>query len=124
MKKIALFIISAVASLSMMAQSAPTDTIKASYPGGATALKEYIDANRKYPATALRNGIEGVVGVRFIVKTDGSRDKLSIIRLVDPDLEAEAMRIVNAMPAWLPATLNGKPIDSETEVQVAFELPE
>ena len=110
----------AAAAIPAMAQTAPSDTVKAQYPGGETALKEYIEANRVYPAAAKRNGIEGIVDVRFIVKTDGAREQISIVRLVDPDLEAEAIRLVKDMPAWTPATIGGKPVDSESTVKVEF----
>lgn len=122
MKKILMLIIAVAASLPSMAQVA-NDTIQAQYPGGEKALKAYIEANRKYPPMALRNGIEGVVDVRFIVNTDGSLQQLSIVRLVDPDLEAEAIRLVKEMPLWIPATLEGKPIDSQSNVAVEFALP-
>ncbi|MDE7097169.1 MAG: energy transducer TonB, partial [Muribaculaceae bacterium] len=73
---------------------------------------------------SINNGIEGVVQVKFLVKSDGALDKLSIVRLVDPDLEAEAIRLVKGMPAWIPATVNEKPIDSESSVKITFTLPE
>ncbi|MDE5870814.1 MAG: TonB family protein, partial [Muribaculaceae bacterium] len=107
-----------------MAQTAQSDTIPARFPGGEKALASYISKNLKYPQPSINNGIEGVVNVRFVVKTDGALDKLSIVRLVDPDLEAEAMRLVKGMPAWNPATVAGSPVDSESNVEVVFTLPE
>ena len=65
-----------------------------------------------------------MVNVRFIVKTDGALDKFSIVRLVDPDLEAEAVRLVKGMPAWTPATVDGNPVESQGNVEVVFSLPE
>lgn len=124
MKKIASFIIGLSAAMPVMAQTAANDTVPAQFPGGADALKAYVEANRKYPSTSLRNGIEGVVDVRFIVMTDGSREQLSIVRLVDPDLEAEAIRLVKDMPAWTPATIDGRPVESQSDVLVEFVLPE
>lgn len=107
-----------------MAQTAQTDTIPASFPGGDKALASYIDKNLKYPQPSINNGIEGVVNVKFLVKSDGSLDKFGIVRLVDPDLEAEALRLVKGMPTWNPATVSGVPVDSESNVQVTFTLPE
>lgn len=124
MKKTATLILGLAASLPLMAQTAANDTIKAQFPGGAEAMNKYIEANRKYPQTAQRNGIEGVVNVSFIVKADGSRDQYSIVRLVDPDLESEAIRIVKSMPTWIPATVKGKPVDSKSNIQIQFILPE
>ena len=87
-------------------------------------MKAYIDKNLKYPQPSINNGIEGVVNVKFVVKPDGALDKLQIVRLVDPDLEAEAVRLVKGMPAWTPATVDGTPVESEANVEVIFTLPE
>ena len=124
MKKTLSIIASLAIAATAMAQTAQSDTIPVSYPGGEKAMKAYIDKNLKYPQPSINNGIEGVVNVRFTVKTDGALDKLSIVRLVDPDLEAEAMRLVKGMPAWNPATVAGTPVDSESNVEVVFTLPE
>lgn len=93
------------------------------YPGGKEALDKYISTNMKYPKTAVDNGIEGVVNVAFVVKADGSIGSIKIVRMVDPDLEAEAIRLVKEMPAWTPAQENGKPVDAQTQVDVNFVLP-
>ena len=121
MKKYLSILASLAIAIPAMAQS---DTIPASFPGGEKALTAYINKNLKYPQTSINNGIEGVVQVKFTVKTDGALDKFSIVRLVDPDLEAEALRLVKGMPAWTPATVSGNPVESESTVQVTFTLPE
>ena len=93
------------------------------YPGGKDALNNYITSNLKYPAGAIANGIEGVVDVAFTVKADGSIGSIKIVRMVDPDLEQEAIRLVKNMPAWTPADKNGQPVDAQTQVQINFTLP-
>ncbi len=65
-----------------------------------------------------------MVHVKFLVKTDGRLHDFSIVRLVDPDLEAEAVRLVKGMPAWNPATVGGTPVDSDATVLVTFSLPD
>lgn len=94
------------------------------YPGGQDALNQYLTTNLKYPATAKANGIEGVVDVAFTVKADGTIGAIKIVRMVDPDLEQEAIRLVKGMPAWTPADKNGQPIDAQTQVQIKFILPQ
>lgn len=123
MKKVLSILASLAFAGAAMAQ-VPSDTIPASFPGGEKALASYIDKNLKYPQPSISNGIEGVVNVKFLVKTDGALDKLAIVRLVDPDLEAEAIRLVKGMPAWNPATVAGNPVESESNVQITFTLPE
>ncbi len=124
MKKTLSILASLAIASTAMAQTAQSDTIPASFPGGEKALASYIDKNLKYPQPSISNGIEGVVHVKFLVKTDGTLQNLSIVRLVDPDLEAEAIRLVKGMPDWNPATVGGNPIDSETSVPITFTLPE
>ena len=124
MKKIFSILASLAIAGTAMAQSAQSDTIPASFPGGEKAMTAYIQKNLKYPQPSINNGIEGVVNVKFVVKPDGALDKLSIVRLVDPDLEAEAIRLIKGMPAWTPATAGGSPVESQSNVQVVFTLPE
>lgn len=94
----------------------------ASFPGGEAAKNDYITKNLKYPATAKDNGIEGVVSVAFTVKADGSIGNIKIKRMVDPDLESEAIRLVKQMPKWTPANDNGTPVESTAEVNISFSL--
>lgn len=95
----------------------------ASFPGGAEAQQQYIATNLRYPSTAKDNGIEGVVGVIFTVKTDGSIGNIKIKRMVDPDLEAESIRLIKSMPAWNPATSDaGAPLESTAEIDIQFTL--
>lgn len=95
---------------------------KPSFPGGEGALDKYIKENLKYPAAAKETGVEGVVAVSFIVAPDGSLGTIKIVRMVDPDLEQEAIRLVKNMPAWIPADKDGSPIEAPAEVDVAFIL--
>lgn len=117
MKKIFLSLVMAVGFMSL-AHAAD----KPSFPGGEAALKKYIAENTKYPQVAKDNGVEGVVEVQFLVKTDGSINNVKVVRFVDPDLETEATRVVKGMPAWIPADNNGSPIDATTVVDIPFVL--
>lgn len=95
----------------------------ASYPGGDKALNEFITANLSYPPQAKANGIEGVVTVTFNVGADGKISAPKVVRMVDPDLEKEALRIVAKMPAWTPARDdNGNPAAGSGKVAVPFSL--
>ena len=93
-----------------------------SFPGGDEALKKYVKENTKYPEAAKENGVEGIVTVDFIVETNGSLESLKIERMVDPDLEEEAMRVVKTMPAWIPAQKDGVAIEAPAKVEVPFIL--
>lgn len=92
------------------------------YPGGKAALDEYISTTIKYPEMARENGIEGVVNVSFTVQPDGTIGSIKIVRMVDPDLEQEAIRVVKSMPKWEPATKDGQPVAATATVDVPFTL--
>ena len=119
MKRIATFLALLVAFVAGMSAA---DT--PSYPGGEEALKAYLAENTKYPAMAKENGIEGIVNVAFTVKADGSIGSIKIVRMIDPDLEQEAIRLVKNMPKWIPADKGGAPVDATATVQVPVLLSE
>ena len=94
----------------------------ASFPGGEKAQAEFISKTMVYPASAKENGVEGKVVVSFVVKTDGTIGNIKIKRMVDPDLEAEAIRIVKKMPKWNPAVKDGKAVESIVDFPFNFKL--
>jgi TonB family protein len=85
-------------------------------------LKQYIIANLHYPEFARRNSTEGVVPVRFVVDEQGKIMKVRVVDFIGDGCEAEAVRVVKSMPAWKPATLNGKPIRVEYTLPINFKL--
>jgi protein TonB len=95
---------------------------KPQFPGGEEALNAFITSNMVYPVSAMNNGIEGNVTLEFIVKSDGSISAIKVKRMIDPDLEEEAIRVVKSMPAWVPAELNGSPVESKATVVIPFRL--
>ncbi len=88
-----------------------------SFPGGQSALMQWLNENIKYPVIAAENGIEGRVIVQFVVSKTGSISDVRVVRGVDPSLDKEAVRVVSNMPNWTPGRQNG------TTVNVRFTLP-
>ena len=80
------------------------------FPGGSLELIEYIARHLKYPKKAKDKGIHGRVIVSFIIDCDGSISDAKIVRGIDPDCDKEALRLINGMPRWIPAQLNGENI--------------
>lgn len=117
MKKLLATLLLLLGAVSLYAADQP------SFSGGDQALKKYLAENLKYPAQASENGIEGNVPLQFIVKADGTITSVKVTRMIDPDLEAEAIRLVKSMPAWTPATKDGKPVDATATLEVEFRLP-
>ena len=112
--------------------TAPADTTKnvvydvtetlPQFPGGQGVMMKYLAANIKYPASAVKAKKQGRVIVAFVIQKDGSVTNARIVRSVDPELDAEALRIVKAMPNWTPGTQDGKPVDVNYTIPVVFSL--
>ena len=92
------------------------------FPGGQSALMEYLAKNIKYPATAHENGKQGRVIVSFVVKKDGSISDTKVVRGVDPYLDKEAERVITAMPNWKPGKQRGQAVNVRFTVPVTFRL--
>ena len=87
------------------------------FPGGQSALMQFLHDNIKYPVVAQENGVQGRVTVQFVVEKDGSITDVHVLRGVDPSLNKEAVRVVKSMPRWTPGKQNG------TTVRVNYRLP-
>lgn len=93
-----------------------------SFPGGPSALMEWLSNNVKYPVVAQEYGVQGRVVVSFVVERDGSITDVKVVRGVDPSLDREASRVVRAMPRWIPGKQNGSAVRVKYNVPVAFRL--
>lgn len=87
------------------------------FPGGETAMQKFIADNLKYPQSAQKTGMQGRVTIRFIVGKTGEISDVRVIRGIDPDCDAEAVRVIKTMPNWTPGKQNG------IAVPVYFTLP-
>lgn len=90
--------------------------------GGMPGLMKYLSTNIRYPEAAHKAGTQGRVTVQFVVGKDGSIGNVSILRGVDPALDAEAIRVISGMPKWKPGTQKGEPVNVKYTVPVMFRL--
>ena len=93
------------------------------YPGGVVELKKFIDEHLQYPEAALADSAQDIIQVSFIVEKDGTPTDFEVIDEHHPALEAEAVRVLQQMPKWKPATQNGVKVRVEYVVPVKFTLP-
>jgi protein TonB len=93
-----------------------------SFPGGNSALMQYLSSNVRYPVVAQENGVQGRVVVSFVVEKDGSITDVNVVRSVDPSLDKEAARVVRSMPNWIPGKQNGSAVRVKYNVPVSFKL--
>ena len=92
------------------------------FPGGNVLMLKYLADNIKYPASAVKAKKQGRVIIAFVIQKDGSVTNARIVKSVDPELDAEALRIVKAMPNWTPGTQDGKPVNVRYTIPVVFSL--
>lgn len=92
------------------------------FPGGDSLLLDFIARNTKYPETAKANKVEGRVILRFCVTEKGSVNKISVISSVDPELDAEAMRVAATLPAFKPGRQGGKDVPVWYMIPITFAL--
>ena len=90
--------------------------------GGMKGLMIYLKEAINYPPNAKASGIEGRVTVQFIVNLDGSISDAYVLRGVNPDLDKEALRVINSMPKWKPGTNRGETVRVRYTVPVNFRL--
>ncbi len=92
------------------------------YPGGMEALMAYFREQVKYPADAKEKKIQGRVLVKFIVEKDGSVSNVKVVQKAYPSLDAEALRVVKAMPKWQPGKHEGKAVRVKYNIPIAFHF--
>ena len=94
----------------------------AAFPGGTKVMYEYMGKNLRYPDVAYEVGIQGKVYVQFTVSTDGHIGAAKARSSSHPSLAAEALRLVEAMPAWTPARYRGETVPFRVILPVVFRL--
>ena len=92
------------------------------FPGGMKELLKFLQNNLKYPENAMKNNVQGRVIVQFVVEKDGTLTEFKVARSVDPDLDAEALRVLQIMPKWKPGMQRGKIVRVKFTVPVSFKL--
>ena len=90
--------------------------------GGMAAVLEYIQKNMQYPESAKKNGTQGRVTVQFVIDKEGNVTEPKVIRSVDKELDAEAIRLVKSMPKWKPGMQKGEVVAVKYTMPVLFKL--
>lgn len=92
------------------------------YPGGFQALASELGAAIKYPSTAEQDNVEGTVFVQFVVSETGAVTNVEAKNSVHPELDAEALRVVNALKDWTPGQNDGKAVRVQMVLPIKFVL--
>ena len=92
------------------------------FPGGMNEAMKFLAMNIKYPISAQQAKIEGRVIVQFVVEKDGSVSDVKVMRGVNSELDAEAIRVVSMMPKWIPGKQRGKAVAVKYTMPIMFRL--
>ena len=103
------------------------DVIKApdempQFPGGMKALMEYISQNIRYPEEAIKANKEGTVIVQFVITKTGEIKETKVARSQGESLDAEAVRVVNSLPNFIPGKVDGKPVNVMYTIPIKFKM--
>lgn len=94
-----------------------------SFPGGRDDLLKFLHDNIRYPQEAKKEGLQGIVIVSFMVEKDGSLSQIHTINdTVGGSLEQEAVRLIKAMPKWIPGQQNGEAVAVPYTLPIRFVL--
>lgn len=95
------------------------------YPGGQAALDQFFADNVEYPSAATDKGTEGTVIVHFGIDENGKVTNATTTgTALGNGLEAEALRVINKMPAWTPGMVKGKKVKAYYSLPIRFQLAE
>lgn len=103
------------------AQSPPV-YIQAEPVDGYPALYQYLNEALIYPTEALKDSIHGVMAVSFTITSQGLPVEIQTTNSLGKPFDVEAKRLIENMPAWKPARLNGKPVPSKMSLPLTFQI--
>jgi TonB family protein len=92
------------------------------FPGGDAELMKFINSKVVYPEAAKEKGITGRVIIRFTVTYKGLVKDPQVLVNANPDLDAEALRVIGLFPKWTPGLQGGKPVNVYYSIPVTFSL--
>jgi len=96
--------------------------VQAEPVNGYDYLFSYFRSNLTYPKEAVADSIQGVLTVSFVINKEGKPQNVEFQKSLGAPFEKEALKLIQQMPPWKPASLNGKPVSSKISVPLTFEL--
>ena len=96
--------------------------VDAEFPGSEDSLNAFLHRNIRYPKDAKDKKIEGTVYVSFVVERDGDITDAKVVRDIGYGCGEEALRVLNTMPKWKPATQHGYAVRQQNNLPIRFSL--
>ena len=92
------------------------------FPGGEMALMKYLQSHINYPPEAAKNNIGGRVIVQFIVDETGQVGEVKVLRSVNDEIDAEAVRVIKTLPKFEPGRQDDKAVSVWYTLPVSFKI--
>lgn len=89
---------------------------------GYSVLYNFFSTNLKYPPEGLKDSIQGVQTISFVINTMGKPEDITIVNSLGKSFDEESTRLVENMPDWKPAMLDGKPVASKISLPITFQI--
>jgi hypothetical protein len=96
--------------------------ISAEFTGGPAAMQIFISENINYPQDAIEFNEQGKIYLRAIIEADGTLGHVTVQKGTNSLLDYESVRLLYAMPSFVPASCNGKAVRSEYVLPIHFTL--
>lgn len=85
-------------------------------------LYDYFNANLVYPASALKDSIQGVQIISFVINKNGKVEQIEVEQSLGAEFEKESIRLIENMPEWKAAKLDGKPVSTRISIPITFQI--
>ena len=89
---------------------------------GYSDLYDFFSTNLEYPSDGLKDSVQGVQTISFVINTAGKPEQIQVVNSLGEPFDKESRRLIENMPAWKPATLNGKPVESKISIPITFQI--
>lgn len=100
-----------------------TTEVAPAYPGGQTALENYVSNHMEFPQMAIDDNKEGTVNVQFVVDENGKvQDAVVVGAKLGDGLDEEAERVISAMPKWTPGKVRGKSVKTRLTLPITLKI--
>lgn len=97
-------------------------SVKPKFGRSKDSFEYWVYSNIKYPEISAKNGVTGIVIVKFVVSEKGKVEDAMVVKGVNYELDNEALRVISKSPDWKPGLLNGKPVGVRISFPVIFQL--
>lgn len=91
------------------------------FPGGMTAVGQFISYHLTYPKAAREKGITGRVFVEFTITLDGTINNIKTIKGIGYGCDESAEFAIGMLPDWKPGYQRGKPVSVRMVLPISFQ---